>query len=622
MPDTDTRERFAERLQRAPLLSDGAMGIELYQRGGMPYGRCLDELNQTSPDLVKSVHPDYIRAGAELIETNTFGASRVRLAAHGLGARMDEINQAGVRLAREAQDLTGQRVWIAGAVGPLGDPLAPLGPIGLAQVRRVFKEQARSLAGAGVDLITLEPFADIKEIGEAVLAIREVCGLPIVAHMTFGEDGKTSAWNIPADVARTLGELDVHAIGANCSVGSEPMQRVLEEMAGATDLPLSALPNAGFPTYQDGRYIYRSSPEYVAQHARRMEESGATLVGCCCCTSPEHIAAVRDALAGARTSGKAKLDGAARYRPLPSAPRSPSLEPTVLSRKLGGKFVVTVEVDPPRGFGISAVLESLSVLRETGLVDAIDVADSPRAQSRMSSLAMCSLIQSRLGMETVMHVAIRHRNLVALHLDLLRAHSLGVRNVFMVMGDLPSAGDFPDATSISDITASDSIRLIKSFNSRVDVSSRPIEQATSFNVGCAFNIGAENMDRELKVLERKVTAGADFILTQPVYSAEAVEQVRRRLGGFPVPVLLGILPLRSRRHAEFLHNEVPRINVTDEVMYKMSSAGKRAPEVGIELCRELLRDVSGVVAGAYFMPPFGRYETVLEVLDGIELVGP
>jgi homocysteine S-methyltransferase len=366
--------------------------------------------------------------------------------------------------------------------------------------------------------------------------------------------------------------------------------------------------------------MYLSSPEYVAQYARRMVEAGATLVGGCCGTSPEHIAAIRDALVGVQGPGtrmpsKPRPKGA-RLR---SAPQRVA-EPTNLSKKLGSKFVVTVEVDPPKGFDVAPVLEALRPLRESGLVDAINVADSPRAQSRMSALAMASIIQSRLGLETIMHVALRHRNLVALHSDLMGAHALGLRNVFAVMGDLPSTGDFPSATSVSDITASGSIRMIKALNSGVDLTGRPIEQATTFNVGCAFGIGAADMDRELRILEKKIAAGADFVLTQPVFSAETVEAARSRLGGFPVPLLMGLLPLRSSRHAEFLHNEVPGISVPDDIREQLRAAGDDSAQVGIELGRKLLDEVSGIVDGVYFMPQFGRYDTVLDVLSGTKVM--
>ncbi len=611
-------EGFVQRLKRGPVLCDGAMGTQLYDRGGVTFDRCLDELNLSNPELVKSIHLDYIRAGAEVIETNTFGANRVRLAAHGLEERVAELNEAGVRIAQEARQLTGQRIWVAGSIGPLGRPLAPLGAVTPAQARQAFAEQASALAGAGVDLLILETMSSLRELREAVMAAREVCSLPIVAQMSFAEDGRTHSGDTPQDIVRALEALGVQVIGANCSVGSEHMLRLVEEMAKHTNLPLSAQPNAGFPTFQNGRFLYRSSPEYMAQHARRMVEAGALLVGGCCGTTPAHIAAIRDAIAGVRP---ARLSPAAPRRPRAAARApepAPPPEPTGLARKLGRKFVVTVEVDPPRGFNVSPVLEDLAVLKASGLVDVVDVADNPRAQSHMSALAMCTLIQGRMGMETVLHLALRHRNLVALHSELLGAHALGVRNIFVVMGDLPRTGDYPDATAISDITASGMMKLIKAFNSGVDLAGKPIEQATSFFVGCAFNLSARDMDRELRALEKKLEAGADFILTQAVYDAEAVERARQRLGGFPVPVLLGVLPLRSLRHAEFLHNEVPGIVVPEAVRERLRLAGDRASDVGTQLCQELLASVHDRVAGAYFIPPFGRYDVVLGVLEGVK----
>ena len=614
------REAFTERLEAGPLLWDGAMGTQLYERSGLQADRCLEELNLSDSDLVKSVHLDYIRAGAQIIETNTFGANSLRLAPFGLADQVVKINRAGVELAREAQTLTGQSVWIAGAMGPLGQGLAPLGSIGQTQARRVFADQARALSEAGVDLLTLETFTDLREIQEAISACREVCDLPIVAHITFAGDDPGAEGDGSEEAVRALADLDVEAIGLNCSVGSERMLRAGEAVSAITYVPISAQPNAGFPTYQGGRLMYLSSPEYVAQYARRMVEAGATLVGGCCGTSPQHIAAIRDALVGVQKPGaRMPADPAPTRTRLRAAPQRVA-EPTALSKKLGSRFVVTVEVDPPKGFDVAPVLEALTPLRQSGLVDAINVADSPRAQSRMSALAMASIIQSRLGMETIMHVALRHRNLVALHSDLMGAHALGLRNVFAVMGDLPSTGDFPDATSVSDITASGSIRMIKALNSGVDPTGRPIEQSTTFNVGCAFGIGAVDLDREFRILEKKVDAGADFILTQPVFSAETIEVARSRLGGFPVPLLMGVLPLRSHRHAEFLHNEVPGISVPDEIRERLRLAGDGAAEVGIDLGRELLDEVSGIVDGVYFMPQFGRYDSVLDVLAGAKVI--
>ena len=608
---------FAERALRGPILCDGAMGTQLFQQADVGYDRCLDELNLSHIDLVKSIHLEYIGAGAEIIETNTFGANRIRLAAHGLEGKVTEINEAAVRIAQEARRLTGQQIWIAGAVGPVGRPLSPIGPIRPDQARQAFQEQIEALAKAEADLLILETFGDLREMREAVLAAKEVCKLPIIAQMTFTSEGKTASGESPTDIIHVLEGLGIMLIGANCSVGSEGILRVVQEMASAAKLPISAQPNAGFPDYEGGRVFYRSSPEYMAQHARLMVEAGVTIVGGCCGTTPDHIAAIRDAIRAVRLP-RAKSSTTSMAKPqTPARPRAKIVEPTGLSRKMGDQFVITVEVDPPKGFDISPTMEALLELRASGLVDALNVADSPRAQGRMSALAISTLIQSRLGMEAILHLTLRHRNLVALHSELLGAHALGVRNIFVVMGDPPSAGDYPDATAISDIKASGMIKLIKAFNSGLDLNWKPIEEATSFFVGCAFNPSAADLDKELKILDRKLEAGVDFILTQPVYTTEVVEKARQQLGGFPVPVLLGILPLRSHRHAEFLHNEVPGINIPQNVREQLRRAGDHAEAFGISLCQELLREMRSQVAGAYVIPPFGRYDIVLRMLEEI-----
>ena len=594
------------------------MGTQLYDRAGIDLDRCPEELSLSDPELVKAIHLDYIRAGAEVIETNTYGANRIRLAAYGLAAQVAGINEAAAQIARDARALTGQRVWIAGSVGPLGRPLSPLGHLTAWQARLIFREQVEALAEAGVDLIILETFKDLREITEAVVAVRDVCELPVVAQMSFDEEAKSQAGDTPADVVETLEELGADVIGANCSTGPDDMLRVVEEMAATARTPISAQPNAGFPSLATGRLIYHSSSEYMAQLARRMVEAGASAVGGCCGTTPEHTATIRDALKGVRVSRGAPRSQAPATRPRAARLAPLVAEPTRMSRELGRGFVVTVEADPPRGFDISASLDSLSDLRASGLVDAISVADSPRAQGRMSALAMCSLIQTRLGTETVLHLALRHRNLVALHSELLGAHALGVRNLLIVRGDLPRSGDYPDATAISDITSSGLIRLVKAFNAGTDLSGKPVEQATSFVVGCALNLGAEDIDRELRALERKLKAGADFIYTQPVYSPEVVENVHQRMGGLPVPLLVGVLPLRSHQHAEFLHNEVPGIVIPAGVMERLRQAGDGAGEAGIQICRELLSEVRSMVGGAYVMPPFGRYDLVPRVLEGIK----
>ena len=614
---------FLERLNQGHILCDGAIGTYLYTIGKLSPEVCFDELNLSNPDLVKRVHLDYISAGAEIIETNTFGANRLRLAAHGHADKTQEINEAGVALAKEARSLSGQVVWIAGSAGPLGRELAPLGPVSKTQAQEVFEQQIGYLAEAGVDLIMLETFSDLQEVREAVLAARKACGLPLVAQITFTEEGRTIHGDTPEDVVAALEALDVTLIGANCGVGPEPTLQVSEQMSRVSRTPLAVQPNAGFPSYQDGRYVYRSSPEYMAEWARQMVQAGVKLIGGCCGTTPEHIAAMRDAShevskVGTELSAP-RPKAVAKGRPIPLIPPI-SLEPTGLSQNLGQKFVVTVEVDPPRGFDISDTLKHLRALRSKGLVDAFNVADSPRAQGRMSALAMCSLIQTRLGAETILHLATRHRNAVALHSELLGAHALGVRNILTVMGDIPSTGDYPSATAVSDVTASGLVSLIDAFNHGVTLSGKPIEQPTSFFVGCAFNLAATDMDRELRTLERKVKAGAHFILTQPVYDPEVVERCWQRLGGFPLPLIMGVLPLSSHRHAEFLHNEVPGIEVPQHLRDQLLEAGSGSQELGITQAKDLLKAVTNRVNGAYFIVPFQRYEVVGHVLEGLKLV--
>ncbi len=608
---------FLERLSQGPILCDGAMGTMLYARG-IPYERCFDELNLWVPDLVRGIHLDYIRAGAEIIETNSFGANVVKLAEHGLGDRVREINRKAVEIARQAREVAGRPVFIAGSVGPLGKPLAPLGTIKPAEARAAFQEQVEALCEAGADLLILETFYDLEEMCQAVKAARAVCQLPIVAQMTFTEEGVTLTGNTPAEIVSTLEELRVDVIGANCSVGSQPMLAVMKQMLALSHTPLSAQPNAGFPAFAQGRYVYTSSPEYMAEHARQMVELGVRVIGGCCGTTPQHIARMKEALQGVRPAPPQRISVTlAREERQPSPPPPPPLTP--LAQKLGRKFVITVEVDPPRSFDARKVLDGATMLKEVG-VDAIDVADSPRAQARMSALVLSALIQRHAGIETILHLATRHRNLVALHSQLIGAHALGLRNIFVVMGDLPHIGDYPDATAVSDITASGLIQLINNFNRGVDLTGKPLEEPTSFVVGCALDLGAEDLDREIRVLKRKVQAGARFALTQPVYDPATVERFLTRLGDeFPIPVIMGVLPLRSGRHAEFLHNEVPGIVIPEPVRERVGKAGKAAPQVGIELAVELIEAVKDSVAGVYFMPPFERYEVVPEIMAGLGL---
>ena len=617
--DTNRTSAFLERLAQGPVLTDGAMGTELYRRGNFPIGMCFEELNLTRPDLVRQVHLDYIEAGAEIIGANTFGANRVKLEEHGLHDAVAEINSRAVALVREAQRLTGMQIWIAGAIGPLGKPLAPLGQIELSEARAAFTEQVQALVDAGVDLLTLETFPSLVEIQEAIAAARSVTDLPIIAHVTFTQDDHTPAGESPDDVLDALTPLNLAALGVNCSVGSENMLRVVEDIAPRTAVPLSALPNAGFPANVEDRLAYVSSPAYMAEYAGRMLDDGVAIIGGCCGTTPEHIAAMRETMRNhtRKDDGRTQAAPTARTRNRADTPPPPPPEPTELAKKMGKEFVVTVEVHPPRGYDVSETLVDLRNLVSRAHVDAFNATDAPLAQARLSPLAMSTLIQTRLGVEAILHMATRYRSLLALQSDLLGAHALGVRNVAVFMGDPPSIGDYPMSTSFSDVTSSGLVHLIKQANIGKDLSDRAIDQPTSFFVGCALNMEAPDLDREFESLERKVNAGCDFIWTQVVFDPEAVERCYDKLKGFPLPVVLGVLPLRSARHAEFLHNEVPGIVIPEEMRQRMKDAGKNGAEMGTRLAQELLAAVYDKIAGTYLIPSFGRYDAIADVIAGL-----
>jgi methionine synthase I (cobalamin-dependent)/5,10-methylenetetrahydrofolate reductase len=612
-------QTFLERIATGPILGDGAMGTQLYARGVDV--RPLDRANLTHSDVVRAIHLDYLHAGSEVIQTNTFGANSVRLAAEGAEQEFDAINRTGVALAKEARQLAGQPIWIAGAMGPLGPQAnegVPIGALDAAYAHNVFARQAAILAEEGVDLFMIQTFTALSELRIAIDAVRSVSTLPIIAEMTFTEEVLTPAGDTPEQIAQVLAEKDVIAFGGNCSVGPEVLAQVVERMAPFANAALVAEPNAGLPTYVDGKLTYVAGPAYFGETARDILALGATFIGGCCGTTPEHIANVRDSIKGVRPQHAHRTPiTAAPVAPAPAEQPAPQTPTSLATKMAAGDFIVTAELSPPRGFDITATLEKLRPI--AGVLTAVNVADSPRAQGRMSALATCSLIQSRLGLETIMHLAIRHRNLLALHSDLLGAHALGVRNVFTVMGDVPVNGDYPNATPVADVTASGLIKLIAGFNQGIDGGGRAIDQPTSFFIGGALNLASRDQDRELRVLERKVENGANFLLTQPVYDPQTVIGIAERLGGFPRPLIMAILPLRSIRHARFLHNEVPGITIPDAIMERIDCAGDNAAAEGIAISRELLQAVRPYIGGVYFIPPFGRFEIVTETLDGMTL---
>ena len=602
---TSPQHPFRARLARGPLLCDGAMGTFLYERG-VPYDRCFDALNLTDRERVLNVHLDYLRAGAEMIETNTFGANAMKLEAHGLADRVRDINWHGAKIAKEARDIIGKAVWIAGSIGPLGKPLVPYGRVTREEAGGAFRAQIDALVEGGADVLILETFTDLEELLEAVRAARAACDLPVIAQMSFTEDGRTRYGHGPAEVASALEAAGVDVIGANCSVGPVPMLDVIQQMAAHTRTPLSAQPNAGFPTLLEGRYLYMASPEHMALYARKMVEAGAVIIGGCCGTTPVHIAAIGQAIQALRPAAVRTPAAVPKGRAEPVAPSVD--QPTQLAQKLGRAFVISVEVDPPKGLDATKDLEGARLLREAG-ADVIDVGDSPIGRVRMGALAMCVLIQQEVGIETIIHFTTRDRNLMGVQADLIGAHALGVRNILALTGE-PPRGDYPNVTAVFDVDSAGLVRIIKQFNEGLDLSGKSIGRPAQFLIGCALDMNPETLDRELPRLERKLEAGANFFMTQPIYEPETLDRFERRVGRLPVPVLLGILPLQSFRHAEFLHNEVPGISIPQWVRDRMQAAGNAGREEGLRLSRELLEALLGRIDGAYFMPSFGRYELV------------
>ena len=610
---------FSRRLAEGPLLCDGAMGTVLYARG-VSLDACFDVLNLNNPTIVQSVHADYVAAGADCLETNTFGANRFKLAVHGLEARAREINRAGVRLARDVREATGRDVYVLGSIGPLGKYLAPLGTISADEARDAFREQAEALLEGGVDAFVVETLSDLREIALAVEAVRAVTDLPVVAQMAFTDEGVTFTGHSPEEVARHLRALGVEAFGANCSVGSSVLYDVLERMAPeAGGVPLSIQPNAGLPSRIGERLIYLSSPAYMAEYAGRMVEAGARIVGGCCGTTPAHIAAMREVLDRRAPSPRAPArSAAARPAPVAEAPGLLTVRPpTTLARKLdAGEFVVTVELDPPRGHTVDKLVQGAKLLKERG-VEIVDINDGSLGRVRMSVLATALLVRDGTGLDVNMHFTCRDRNLMGIQADLLGAHALDIRNILAMTGDPPRAGDYANATAVFDVDGVGLIEVLRRLNEGVDATGNSVGEPTAFCIGGALNPTAADVDREIERFHRKVQAGARWVQTQPVYDLGQLDRFLERAGGSPVPVLVGLLPLHSFRHAEFLHNEVPGITIPDEVRARLREAGDRALRVGIEMAQTLVRQVRGRYAGAYLMPSFGRFEVVAEVLDAL-----
>jgi methionine synthase I (cobalamin-dependent)/5,10-methylenetetrahydrofolate reductase len=604
---------FLAALEQRVLLADGAMGTLLQSRGA-PKNACLEALVLDSADLIRRVHEDYIAAGADIIETNTFGANRYRLAKHGLESRVRDINFRAARLARDAREIHGHPVFVAGAVGPTGRMLATIGDVRPQEVRAALREQVEALLEGGVDLIILETFPDIAELREAILAVKESCDLPVIAQVTFQRDGRTYGGEPPDEVANVASSLGADVAGVNCSLGPQSVLDVVEQMSAHTSIRVSAMPNAGLPKYVDQRFVYPSTPEYFAEYTKRLVLAGANIVGGCCGTTPEHTAAMREML-DAEWNRKAR--GATVSVPAAKPATSSAAEdarPRTLREKLAaGEFVVSVELDPPRGINPRKALEGAAHLKALG-ADSINIGDSPMARVRMSAIALAVLMQQQVGIETIIHFTSRDRNLMAIQSDLLGAHALGIRNVIALTGDPPSSGDYARATGVWDVDSVGFVRILKMLNSGTDWANNSIGKGTDFWVACAANPTADNIDLELDRVRRKIEAGADALMTQQIYSAEILESFLERLGPIDLPVLVGIMPLQSHRHTEFIHNELPGVFVPEDVRVRMRDAGENGVAEGIAQARELLEACRPFVAGTYLVPSFGRYEVVGELV--------
>jgi methionine synthase / methylenetetrahydrofolate reductase(NADPH) len=603
------------------LLSDGAMGTILHSKGE-DFEQCFDELNLTNPKIVSEIHRSYIDAGSQMIQTNTFGANRYKLTKHGLEDKVLEINRAGVELAKKVVQASINKVLIAGDVGPLGVRIAPFGRVKPEQARDVFQEQIKVLISNGVDLIIIETFSDLYEIREAIIAAKSISpDIPVIASMTYTRDDLTLLGDSPARVAAKLKDAGADVIGVNCSGGPAQILRVLKQMQQAVpDGLFSVMPNAGWPEQVAGRIMYPAAPEYFGDYAVTYRQAGASIIGGCCGTTPDHIAFMSSALE--------KFPIIERHSAASVSVKMPESEeivreaPTLLAQKLAaGKFVTAVEMDPPRGLSTHKLLAGASLLAEAG-ADVIDVADSPMARMRMSPWAVCSLIQKRTNIETVLHFPTRGRNMLRVQGDLLAAHALGIRNVFVVMGDPTAIGDYPEAMDNYDLVPSGLIKLIKQgFNEGLDHSGSDIGQPTTFYVGCALNLTAKDTDLEIKNLQRKLMAGVDFVLTQPVFdptiASNFLNYYHNQHGEIPVPVVMGVLPLNNPRHAAFLHHEVPGISIPEATMQRMNKFTGSTDKLGVAITLEIIDAMRSQIQGVYIMPAFSRYDLVAEIVDGI-----
>ena len=613
---------FLARIKQAPVLCDGAMGTLLYAKGVF-INRSYDELNLSQPDLIRGIHHEYLQAGAEIIETNTFGGNSFRLGRHSLADQVRDINRAGVRIAREAAKSFD--VWVAGSVGPLGTRIEPLGKTSFQEAREAFRQQIEVLVEGGVDLLILETFGYMEEIHQAMLAARDVSpSIPIVAQVTIDEDGNCLDGSAPQTFVPKLVEWGADVIGCNCSVGPVAMLDAMERVRAATSLPLAAQPNAGIPRSVDGRNIYLCSPEYMASYARKFVAAGVRLVGGCCGTTPEHIRVMKSALRVGEARGKAVSRPAAGGLSVPLAvPAVPLQDRSLLGAKLArGEFVTMVEIVPPKGIDVQKEIDGARFVKSVG-VDAVNIPDSPRASARMSNQALSLLIQREVGVDAILHYTCRDRNVLCIQSDLLGAAAVGIKNLICITGDPPKMGNYPDATAVFDVDAIGLVNIVHNLNRGLDLGGNPIGTGTGFVIGVGANPGLTDMDEEIRRFEFKVEAGAEYAVTQPVFDLRLLENFLRRIEHCRIPVVAGIWPLVSVRNAEFMKNEL-RVSVPDAILERMARA--QTPELaraeGVAIAREMLIAARQMVQGAQISAPSGRYSSAVDVLEALGTNAP
>ncbi|HKP59191.1 MAG TPA: bifunctional homocysteine S-methyltransferase/methylenetetrahydrofolate reductase [Polyangiales bacterium] len=613
-----TATPFLERLSRGAVVLDGAMSTALYERG-LLYSNSFDEASLSRPELVRAVHDSHVRAGADLICTNTFGANRMRLRPHGLEEKLEQINNASVELARAA---SGGRTQVAGDVGPTGLLLKAVSDADRSMIEEVFREQAQVLVEAGVDAILLETFRQPEELRLALSGVRAAVGkLPVIALVSFDAFGTMADGSGPEQMAEKLAGWGADAIGVNCADGPAGVYEMATRML-KPGLPVIAKPNAGLPQRVDGRLAYMATPEYFQLYARRLYKAGIKAVGGCCGTTAEHVkkiaAAARMVGGGSDPGGGMRDDEHDRHAHEVGIAPVPTAEKGFIGANLGKKFLISVEVNPPPGLSLGKAIEGAKLLKAGG-VDIINVADGARASARMGNLALCMRIQEQVGMPALMHVVTRDRNLLGLLAHLLAAHEVDVRNLVVITGDPPKMGDLPDATPVYDLDSIGLLRLISGLNRGLDPGGKPLGAATAFLCATGVEPAAKDYPRELERLKSKIDAGAEFVMTQPVYDETLLDRLLADLAPLGVPVLVGLLPLASHRNAEFLHNEVPGMSIPDAIRERMRKAGSgdAGRNEGVQIARETLERVKSRVAGAYIMPPFGRYQLALDVIQGI-----